>query len=245
MNPRTNADRDALYGRVSGDRQEKQATIETQIHYLRERSAAEGRTIHGEYLDNPYTGTVDSRPALDRMRDDARRGLFNRVLIYDPDRLARGKPWLRPYLEEQLMRAGAPVVYLKYEVEDSPEGRVMDGMRTLFAEWEREKFIARTRDGKLNKVKNGHIWRGRTAFGYTYIKPEPGAKHGSLALVPEEAQIVRTAFDHILDGRSLRWVAAELVRLGVPTRRGGAWTNTRVHTMVTNPIYCGQATYNR
>jgi site-specific DNA recombinase len=167
------------------------------------------------------------------------------VLIYDPDRLARGKPWLRPFLEEQLARPGAPVTYLTYTVEDTPEGRVMDGMRSLFAEWEREKFAARTKDGRERRIRAGHIWRPMPAFGFAYSKPEPGQQLGTLAPVPEEAAIVRLVLDHILAGCSLRWVAAELIRLGVRTCKGGVWDHKRVFDLVTNPIYAGTATFNR
>jgi hypothetical protein len=43
----------ALYGRVSGDRQEKEATIESQIAEMRAAVVACGGRIKEEYQDNP------------------------------------------------------------------------------------------------------------------------------------------------------------------------------------------------
>src|SRR5262249_3236649 len=159
--------------RVSGDRQEKEETIETQLFKLHERIKDEGLTVHQEYLDNPYTGTVINRPALDRLIDDARRGLFNRVLIYDPGRLSRGKPWMRGYLEEQLARAGAPARYLTYEVGDTKEDRAKDGMVSVFNEWERETLVQRMKDGRDRRIRQGRIWRGPRPYGWIYVHPTP------------------------------------------------------------------------
>jgi site-specific DNA recombinase len=235
----------ALYARVSGDRQEKEQTIETQLMKLHERVRGEGLFVYTEYLDNPYTGTVANRPALDRLMEDAHKGLFSRVLIYHPDRLARGKPWLRPYLEEQLRRAGAPVTYLDYTVEDSPEGRAKDGMLTVFAEWEREHSQQRMRDGKQRKLARGGNWHSGRAFGYRYVKPAVKGQDGHFEIVEDERPIVRFIFDSVLAGKSLRWIAAALIQQGVPTVRGGKWNDTRVRNLIHNSIYVGKAPYHR
>jgi DNA invertase Pin-like site-specific DNA recombinase len=42
-----------------------------------------------EYRDDGFSGDLLARPAMDRLRDDAGKGLFERVLILSPDRLAR------------------------------------------------------------------------------------------------------------------------------------------------------------
>ena len=59
-----NADRDAIYARVSGEKQEKEDTIETQLFHLRVRQKAADKPCHAEYLDNPYSGVYLSRRAL-------------------------------------------------------------------------------------------------------------------------------------------------------------------------------------
>ncbi|HVA90913.1 MAG TPA: recombinase family protein, partial [Chloroflexota bacterium] len=133
----------------------------------------------------------------------------------------------------------------------SPEGQLLGGMQGLIAEYERAKISERTRRGKLHKVSEGHIWRPRTAFGYRYVLPDPlhpdkeHRKHGHLEIVEEEAPTVRDVFVLTAGGMSLRAIARELLRRGVPTRRGGVWNSTRVWNMLANPIYSGNATYNR
>jgi site-specific DNA recombinase len=240
-----NADKDALYGRVSSGESEKQATIETQLFKLRERMQVEGRAVHGEYLDNPYTGTVINRPALDRLIDDARSGLFNRVLIYDPGRLSRGKPWMRGYLEEQLARTGVEVRYLNYAVPDSKEGRAMDTVQSAFSEWERETIVQRFADGRARRLKEGGLWRSHRPFGWRYVPPADGEKYGHLEPHPDEAPMVRQIFDWVLEGRTAHWVAAELNRRGLLTTRGGPWTVSAVARLIHNPIHAGRPAIGR
>jgi site-specific DNA recombinase len=235
----------ALYGRVSGDRQEKEATIETQVFKLRERMQAEGVPACEEYLDNPYTGTVANRPALDRLMADARAGRFTRLFIYHPDRLARGKPWLRPYLEDQLRRAGVSITYLTYVVEDTPEGRAMDAMMTAFAEYEREHSQQRLRDGKQAKIARNANWRAAPVFAYRYVPPPKGQKDGHFEVIEGLRPMVRAIFQHAIDGRSLRWITVWLIQQGVPTVKGGTWTPSGVRAILHNPLYAGRPTYGR
>lgn len=78
----------AIYARVSTDRQEKQKTIKSQIFDLREACKKDEVEIVKEYVDDGFSGAVLARPALDKLRDDASRGLFVTVYILSPDRLA-------------------------------------------------------------------------------------------------------------------------------------------------------------
>ena len=245
----------ALYARVSSGEQEKQGTIESQVSALRDRAAAEGWAIVGEYLDNPYTGTKVSRPALDRLRYDAAKGLFRRVLILDPDRLARGKPYLRPIITDDLARLGVQVVYLNYEVQDTPEGRAQDGMISVFKEYERESILARTRRGMLHRVSGGHVWRGRPPYGYSYVAPTTEEKqaaragglkaYGRLQIEEDEARWVRQIFAWFGEGRSALWIRDELRSLGIPTKNGKEWHDSTIGLMVRNPIYHGESAWGR
>jgi site-specific DNA recombinase len=235
----------ALYARVSSGEQERQQTIDSQLDGLRTRAAELGGQVVGEYLDNPYTGTTLVRPALDQLRTDAAGGMFSVMLIHDPDRLARGRAYLRPMMHDELARHGVTISYLKYEIDDSPEGRVMDGMVSLFAEYERTKILDRTRRGMEYKVKEGHIWRARPPFGYDYIPPVKPEKHGHLVVLDDEALWVRRIFAWMADGKSALWVRDELNRLGVPTKHGRAWHDTTIGNMLRNPLYSGMAAWGR
>ena len=92
----------ALYARVSTSQQEKMDTIESQLATLQAYVASQEYTLFPEhiFLDNGVSGSRLDRPALDRLRDQARLGDFEAVIILSPDRLARSYPHQWGRLEE-------------------------------------------------------------------------------------------------------------------------------------------------
>jgi site-specific DNA recombinase len=78
----------ALYARVSTSQQEKTDTIESQLEALQAYVAASDHTVLPEhlFLDNGVSGSRLDRPALDRLRDQARWGDFEAVIILSPAR---------------------------------------------------------------------------------------------------------------------------------------------------------------
>jgi len=79
----------AIYARVSTEKQEKEKMIESQIEELREFCEKNDFLIVKEYVDDGWSGETLARPALDQLRDDASKKLFDVVCIHSPDRLAR------------------------------------------------------------------------------------------------------------------------------------------------------------
>ena len=73
----------AIYARVSTGRQ----TVDMQIRELEEYVARKGWRIRKTYQDQGYTGKNTKRPAFSQMMDDARRRLFDVLLVWKLDRL--------------------------------------------------------------------------------------------------------------------------------------------------------------
>ena len=92
----------AVYVRVSTQRQAQAQTIEQQLERLRVhlRSQAVELTSASIFRDDGYSGATLNRPGLDRLRDAARAGGVEQVLVTDPDRLARNYVQLMVLLEE-------------------------------------------------------------------------------------------------------------------------------------------------
>ena len=81
----TGAPNTGLYARVSTDDQ----SVDMQLDELRQVAAQRGwRAV--EYIDEGESGAKDSRPALDRMLDDARTGKLGLIVVWKIDRLGRG-----------------------------------------------------------------------------------------------------------------------------------------------------------
>ena len=119
----------ALYARVSTSQQEKTDTIESQLAALHAYVAAHDHTVLPEhiFLDNGVSGSRLDRPALDRLRDQARLGNFEAVILLSPDRLARSYPhqWL---LLEEFKKYGCRVIFMENPFGDSPHGQLLAQM---------------------------------------------------------------------------------------------------------------------
>jgi DNA invertase Pin-like site-specific DNA recombinase len=157
--------RAALYLRVSTDEQ----TTERQERELREVAKARGWEVVEVYADNGISGSKGrfSRPAFDRLHQDATRRRFDIVMAWAVDRLGRSLQDLIAFLQE--IHAAGVDLYLYQQALDTttPAGKAMFQMLGVFAEFERSMIVARVRSGmakaKANGTKSGNaIGRPRT-----------------------------------------------------------------------------------
>ena len=118
----------AIYGRVSTEGQEKEQTIFSQIAALKEYAQNNNHVICGEYLDEGYSGEMLDRPALDRLRDDAKQKLFEAILVHSPDRLSRKFIYLG-LLQEEFKKSGIAIIFLnRPDSKDTPEENLLSGV---------------------------------------------------------------------------------------------------------------------
>ena len=101
----------AIDARVSTSRQENEGTIETQLSVLREYAQKNSLIIVKEYLDDGWSGDILARPSLDELRQDAKSKLWEAVLFYDPDRLARRYSYQELVMDE-LREAGVEGMFI-------------------------------------------------------------------------------------------------------------------------------------
>ena len=80
-----------LYLRLSHEDIEDNNSIEAQRVITREYAIKHKYNIVDEYVDNGYSGMLDSRPALNRMIVDILSNKINMVIVKDISRLTRDK----------------------------------------------------------------------------------------------------------------------------------------------------------
>ena len=117
----------ALYVRVSTNRQQQQETIAQQIACLRAHVTTQPDWHLAEehvYRDDGYSGAKLNRPGLDRLRDRAAVGAFERVLITAPDRLARNYVH-QMLLIEELTQHGCQIEFLERPMSNDPHDHLL------------------------------------------------------------------------------------------------------------------------
>jgi len=130
----TQPNRAAIYARVSTSDQ----SVEMQVVELRQVAQQRGWVVVEEFTDEGISGAVESRPALDKMMDEARRGRLDLVVVWKLDRLGRSLQHLLQLLDE-LQRLGVGFVSVRDAGIDttSATGRLLLHLLAAFAEYER------------------------------------------------------------------------------------------------------------
>jgi len=134
--------RAAIYARVSTSEQ----SCESQLRDLRQYVAARGYNSV-EYVDTGFSGAKQSRPALDRLMDDARKRRFDCILVWKFDRFARSTKHLLMALEEF---RGIGVQFISYQENidtTSPLGQALFTIVSAVAQLEQDLIRERVRAG--------------------------------------------------------------------------------------------------
>jgi site-specific DNA recombinase len=238
----------ALYARVSTSQQQHEGTIEGQRRSLQQHIQHQGWALlpAHEYIDDGVSGARLDRPALDRLRDAARRGEFDAVVILSPDRLARNyaHQWL---LIEEFEKLHIAVIFLHNPFGDSPQGKLLTQMQGMIAEYERAQITERTRRGRLEKARRGEFmpWAYR-CYGYRYL-PKRHGYAPQVVIEPAEAAVVRGVYRLLVEEQlSCRQITKRLnaTNTRTPTGKSPVWQTATVRNMLTNRVYAGQARYN-
>ncbi len=116
----------AVYARVSTVRQVQAQTTDQQLDRLRAHAEGQGWTLPPEcvFRDDGYSGASLRRPGLDRLRDVAASVRLDRILITEPDRLARNYVH-QVLLVEELQGHGAEVVFLDRPMSRDPHDQLL------------------------------------------------------------------------------------------------------------------------
>ena len=198
----------ALYRRVSTDKQREEGySLDAQEERLRAFAKTIDNVVSDKmYTDDGYSGGSLDRPAISQLISDIEDGRITHVIVVKLDRLSRSQKDTLHLIEDIFIPNNVAFISIQESFNtNTPFGRAMVGILSVFAQLERENIYERTRTGMLKRVEAGY-WPGgaRVPFGYDYDK-ERGI------LVPnEDAEKVRYAYAQYIAGKSMTSIAEEL-----------------------------------
>jgi len=238
-----NAIRVATYIRVSTQEQAQEGTsLDFQETQLNTMCQLQGWTIINSYTDPGFSGKDGNRPGLERLLADAKIGLFDKVVVYKLDRLARNLRLLLD-IEQKLRISNVTITSVKESVDTSTgTGKMIFQMFGMIAEWERDTIIERTKSGRLQRFKDGCFAGGTIPFGYTHNK-----EIHKLVINENQARIVRRIYTDYKEGKTLNGIANSLNKDNIPVRgkTGKGWRQVAVRDILLNPMYKGTQIVNR
>lgn len=247
-----NAVRCAIYTRKSSEEGLEQdfnsldAQREACAAFVKSQASEGWKLLPEHYDDGGLSGGTLERPALQRLLADVKAGHIDIIVVYKVDRLTRSLlDFAR--LVETFDASGTSFVSVTQSFNTTTSmGRLTLNMLLSFAQFEREVTAERIRD-KIAASKAKGMWMGGTPpLGY---KPDGR----SLAIVEEQAALIRDIFARYRTVGAVRQVAEALDAEGIRTPRrvngkgraygGCVFTRGQIYAILKNPIYAGDITH--
>lgn len=231
----------AAYCRVSTGSDEQLLSLETQKdHYERYIKAHPDWKYAGLYYDLGITGTKkDKRPALMQMVADCEDGRIDRVITKSISRFCRNTTDCLE-LVRKLLGLGIPIYFEKEDLDTgSMESELMLSILSSLAESESVSIAENSKWSIRRRFENGTFKLAYPPYGYDYIGD------GEWAINEEQAKWVRYIYSETLSGKGSDAIAAELIELGAPTKKGGKWTSTTVRGILSNEKYTGDCIFQK
>lgn len=229
MDPKTGI----IYCRVSSEEQVDGTSLVSQERLCREYAARHNIEVLAVFVDAGESAKTANRPELSRAITFCKRKRAHFFIVYKIDRFARNQTdhvTVRAFLRQ----SGTELRSVTEPIDESPIGRAMEGMLSVFAEFDNNVRTERTKQGMLERVRNG-VWVWTAPIGYR--RHEEG---GNLVPDPETAPLIKFAFTEYVKGTySFERLGNVLAEAGLRTKQGRRPTHRAVYRIITNPVYAG------
>ena len=183
----------AIYARVSSDRQDVDLSISAQLKALREYAARNGYMVIKEFVDEAESGRSTARPAFREMISMARmkNPPFQLILVWKLSRFARNREDSIIY-KSLLRKQGIQIISINEPIEDTPTGRLMEGMIEVIDEFYSSNLAQDIIRGMRENASRGFFNGSRPPFGYLRKKVKDGDKsRNTLDIDPDQAPIAQ------------------------------------------------------
>jgi site-specific DNA recombinase len=236
----------AIYARVSTEEQATEGySIRAQLDVLRTycKQHSPRKIVVGEYVDEGISGkSMEGRLQLQRLLADAEARRFDEAVVWKTNRLARNLLDLQ-MIVATLERCSVSFRSYSEPFETAtPAGKLLFNVLGSIGEFERSTIVENVKLGMRQRAKGG-LWNGGVVLGYASVPPSASSGQDGanrLAVLPEEAAVVRHVFGLYAAGKGLKAIANQLNREGHRTKYGNAFSTAAVALILDNPVYVGK-----
>lgn len=240
--------RTGIYVRISKDRSGLMVGVARQEDDCRAYAKEKKWDVAEIYVENDTSAfkSRKPRPEWQRLLADIRSGAINSVLAQHPDRFNKGGHDLEDLIDavEASHCLVDTVDYQHYDL-STRSGRMLARIIGVVARDESEAKAERYVNKHAELARKGRWKGGPRPYGYSLVLREPGAHQGTgkLAVVDEEADVIRESAERVLAGEALYSICADLDRRGVPTAQGATWRTPTLRRILTSHTHAGKREY--
>ena len=231
----------ALYARVSSDRQDVDLSVAAQLRALRDHARKNGYIVAREYVDEAESGRIADRPEFRKMIDAASKtnAPFQEILVWKFSRFTRKREHAVAF-KSMLRRKGVRVVSITEQADDTPTGKLLEGIIESVDEFYSENLAQEVTRGMREAASRGFWVASRTPYGYNRVMVQDGAKkRPTLEPDPDASQIVKRIFDMAEAGTGMLKIAQALNDDGIASPAGKLWSKNGIHFILRNEVYTG------
>ena len=239
-----------IYLRLSRENPEENNSIEAQREITTKYAKQNGYKIVKEYVDNGYSGILDSRPALNEMMIDISRGFINMVIVKDISRLTRNKNKTGWYTEIFFPDNDVRFISVTEFIDSGKTYEINDTimLRGIVNQYYITDISKKVRANKLAMKNAGKYVEAHAPYGYKLTDED---KH-KIVIDENVADIIKLIFDMYIKGNTGMQIARYLnnERIKNPSRymkmknASRVWSAETVNTILSNPFYCGNTVTN-
>jgi site-specific DNA recombinase len=230
--------RAVLYVRVSSKEQTKNLSLPVQEAACRDFCERLNWEVAEFFVEEGESAKSADRTALKELLTYCRRnrGRVHAMVVYSVDRFARD---LHDHavIRHLLATLGISLRSVTQPIDDTPSGKLMEGVLASFAEYDnlqkREKVIA----GMKAAAERGQ-WAWQAPIGYLQVSAGRGK---TLLPDPQRAELVGKAFALYASGLHHRNDVLKMItELGLRTRRGRPLSPQTFAMTLRNQVYIGR-----
>ena len=240
-----------IYLRLSKEDTNTNNSIEAQRNITLNYAKKHNISVINEYVDNGYSGILDSRPALNKMIVDILRKKIDMVIVKDLSRLTRDKNKTGYYTEvffpDNDVRLISVTEFIdsgeRYEIDDT----IM--LRGIMNQSYVADISKKIKSVKTDMKKQGKYVEKNVPYGY---KKDAEDKY-KVVIDETVSDNVKLIYETYLQGYSQGEIAKYLTKLKIDTPKKykgqnvtiNEWRNDSISRILKDPFYTGKMIINK
>lgn len=234
-----------LYVRVSTEDQVTNLSLETQEKACREFCARSGLDVLDVFREEGASAKTANREQLQRLLVfvERNRKKLSAVVVYQLSRFSRNQA-AHFALRLRLERCGVGLRSVTEPVDDSPTGRLLEGVVAAVAEFDNATKAERTKIGLQAALSHGR-WTWVAPLGFRHAPRHADGRAGGLVLDELRAPLIRRAFERVAAGSTVEEARRSATEEGLRTLAGKPIPRQTFHRMLRHPLYAGRIVVDR
>lgn len=202
-----------LYARKSTEQDEKQAlSIESQVNEMKAIAEREGLDITDIRRESHSAKASGNRPVYKEILEDIRRGRFNGILVWHPDRLSRNAGDLGELVDLMDQKALVEIRTYGQTFTNTPSEKFLLMILCSQAKLENDNKSINVKRGMRARCEMG-LWPAPAPTGY--LNEKRSDRKGHVLVDPDRAPVIKQMFEKVAyekwSGRKLyHWLKFDL-----------------------------------